>query len=54
MIRLSKVGFNKDRTEGFVFVEFVCFALCGGGNNVLLEKDSSEWKIKEQFEGWKY
>jgi hypothetical protein len=53
MIRLSKVGFNKDRTEAFVFVEFVCFALCGGGNNVLLEKDSSRWKIKEQFEGWK-
>ena len=53
MIRLSKVGFNTDRTEAFVFVEYICFALCGGGNNVLLEKNSSGWKVKEEFEGWK-
>jgi len=53
MIRLSKVGFNKDRTEAFVYVEFICSVLCGGGNNVLLEKNSGQWKVKEQFEGWK-
>ncbi len=53
MIRLSKVGFNTDKTEAFVFVEFICFSLCGGGNNVLLEKDFGVWKVKEQFEGWK-
>ena len=53
MIRVSKVGFNKDRTEAFVFVEFICPALCGGGNNVLLEKNFGEWKVKEQFDGWK-
>ncbi len=53
MIRLSKVGFNTDRTEAFVYVEFVCPALCGRGNHILLEKDFDEWKVKEQFEGWK-
>ncbi len=53
IIRLSKVGFNKDGTEAFVFAEFICFSLCGGGNNVLLEKNFGVWKVKEQFEGWK-
>ena len=38
IIRLSKVGFNEDGTEAFVFAEFICFSLCGGGNNILLEK----------------
>ena len=53
IIRLSKVGFNKDGTEAFVFAEFICFSLCGGGNNILLKKNFGVWKVKEQFEGWK-
>lgn len=53
IIQLSKIGFNKDRTEAFVFAEFICSPLCSGGNNILLEKNSGVWKVKEKFEGWK-
>lgn len=53
MIRLSKVGFNPERTEAFVYVEFICFALCGEGNQLLLERTDGVWKIKENFGGWR-
>jgi len=53
IIRLSKVGFNKDRTEAFVFIEFRCEPFCGRGDNVLLEKPVGVWKVKEVFVGWK-
>ena len=53
MIRLSKVGFNSEKTEAFVYVEFICPALCGEGNKLLLEKVDGVWKIKENFGGWR-
>lgn len=53
IIRLSKVGFNSEKTQAFVYVEFICFALCGEGNEFLLEKADGVWKIKETFGGWR-
>jgi hypothetical protein len=53
ILRLTKVGFNKDRTEALVYVEFICPLLCGGGGNVLLEKHSGAWRVKERFDVWK-
>lgn len=53
MIRLSKVGFNKDTNLAFVYVEFLCSALCGGSDNVLLEKKNGTWKIREIHSGWR-
>jgi len=52
-IRLSKVGFNSEKTQAFVYVEFICFALCGEGNQLLLEKADGVWKIKQNFGGWR-
>jgi len=51
MIRLSKVGFNREKNQAFVYVEFFC-PLCGGSNHLLLEKENGLWKIKEDFGGW--
>lgn len=52
MITLSKVGFNKNRTEAFVKVEFVFCPLCSHGDKILLEKKFGKWRIKENFGGW--
>ena len=51
MVRLSKVGFNQERNEAFVYIEYFC-PLCGFGSYVHLEKESGLWKIKERFGGW--
>lgn len=50
-IRLSKVGFNKQMSQAFVYVEYLCI-LCGGGNHFLLEKENGVWIIKEKFAAW--
>lgn len=50
-IRFSGVGFNRQRNRAFVFTQFVCSALCGSSNFILLEKVEGNWKIKEIFEG---
>ena len=50
-IRLSQAGFNHDRTQAFVEIEYFC-PLCGFGSHVLLEKENGSWKIKEEFNGW--
>lgn len=53
VIRLSKVGFNKERTEAFVYVEYTGpFVLGGFGKNILLERNSGVWRVKGQFVGW--
>lgn len=51
MIRISRIGFNKEKTQSFVYVEFFC-GLCGGSHHLLLEKENGVWQIKEDFGGW--
>jgi len=50
-IRFSSVGFNSQRNEAYVFTRFVCYALCGSTDFLLLEKVEGNWKIKEIFQG---
>lgn len=52
VIRLSSVGFNKDNTEAFAYVELIYCPLCGQGDKVLLKKHSGVWKIEEKFSSW--
>lgn len=51
MVKLSQVGFNRDKTQAFVYIEYFC-PLCGFGNYILLEKENGNWKVKETFGGW--
>lgn len=52
VVRLSHVGFNKNRTETFLYAELIQCPLCGGGDFYLLEKTNDSWKIKETFFAW--
>ena len=51
MIRLSKIGFNKGKTEAFVYVELLFCALCSQSDYLLLEKLDGIWTVKEAFIG---
>jgi hypothetical protein len=52
MISLSKVGFNNDRDEAFVRVEYIFCPLCSHGGFVLLRKQWGVWRVVENFGGW--
>ena len=41
----SRVGFNRNSSQAFVFVTHWCRSLCGEGNFYLLEKENEEWKV---------
>jgi hypothetical protein len=49
---LSRVGFNKDKTQALVFVAFICGGLCGEGNYFLLTKNEGQWKIEKKLFAW--
>jgi hypothetical protein len=51
VIKFSQVGFNHDKTQAFVDIDYFC-PLCGFGKHVLLEKENGKWKIKQEFNGW--
>lgn len=52
VIRLSRIGFDRNRTEALVYVELINCPLCGGADFVQLEKKSGVWKIKERVNLW--
>lgn len=52
MIRLSRVGFNRARTEALVEIELIYCPLCSFGQTVLLRKMMGVWKIQEKYGGW--
>ena len=49
---LSRVGFNKDRTEALVYYTYSCGGLCGQGQYVLLRKRDGHWKIEKESMTW--
>lgn len=50
-IRFSRIGFNKERTQAFVDVEYLC-ALCGFGKHLLLVKIDGSWIVRGEFYNW--
>jgi len=47
LITLSRIGFNRDHTEAFVYDTYSCGGLCGEGNYVVLTKIGSVWWIQD-------
>jgi hypothetical protein len=52
IITLSRVGFNKDKSQALVFVAHSCGWLCGEGNYILLEKKDGVWKVEKKSMTW--
>ena len=52
IITLSRVGFNKEKTQALVYVGISCGGLCGGGSFMFLEKRNGKWSIRGNRNLW--
>jgi len=52
LLTLSEIIFNKKHNRALVSYSFVCGALCGFGNVLVLTKVGENWKIYKTCEGW--
>jgi hypothetical protein len=51
-LTLSRVGFNKDRTEALVNTGWMRGALTGEGHYFLLSKRNGEWRVERSAATW--
>ncbi len=49
---LSRVGFNRERTQALVYMGTMSHYLAGAGFFYLLEKERGSWKVKGQLMVW--
>lgn len=52
LIYFSRVGFNLQRDQAFVYLADSCGGLCGQGSYVLLKKEATGWKIQQKKGLW--
>ena len=52
IVRLSRVGFNADRSRAILSVSGSCGPLCGSGDYVVLEKKSGKWRVLGRVMAW--
>jgi hypothetical protein len=52
IIFFSKVGFNAEMNQAFLYAGRQCGGLCGAGQYILLVKEESVWKIKQKLNLW--
>jgi hypothetical protein len=52
MVSFTRVGFSDNRRQALVEVSRSCGSLCGGGYNVLLEKQNGRWRVVQQINTW--
>lgn len=52
MLGLSKFTFNKDKTLGMLYFEFICGAKCGEGSIILIKKTNNKWSIEKEYTLW--
>lgn len=51
-VSFSQVGFDIEKKHSFVYMQFYCGSLCGGGNYILLEKENGKWKETKRAMLW--
>jgi hypothetical protein len=51
-MHISRIGYNRDRTQSFLYVGYVCGGLCGSGQIFLLAKEKDQWKILHTAMTW--
>jgi len=51
-VSVSRVGYNKQKTQAIVTIGVVYAPLAGAGAIILLVKDGYEWKVKDTMMTW--
>jgi hypothetical protein len=49
---LSRVGFNKEKTQALIYYTYVCGGLCGQGQYILLTRKDDKWTIEKESGTW--
>jgi hypothetical protein len=49
---LSRVGFNKDKTQAFLYSDFLSGPVNGAGHYILFEKINDKWNEVSRFRCW--
>lgn len=52
LTELSRVGFNRERTQALIYMGTMSHYLAGAGFFYLLEKEGDSWKVKDQVMVW--
>src|SRR5262245_9928607 len=52
ILRLSRIGFNSDKSQALIFVAHSCGLLCGEGNYFVMAKKDGEWTIVKELTTW--
>lgn len=52
LFTFSRVGFNLARDQAFLYLEYGCGWLCGGGDYIFLNKETGRWQIKHTRNIW--
>jgi len=51
-VSVSRVGFNRDRTEALVYRSYICGGLCGYGSVLFLKRADNRWKVETKATLW--
>jgi hypothetical protein len=51
-ITISRVGFNKEKTQAFAYVARHCDVLCGSSWYYFLVKRNDKWTLQERLNAW--
>jgi hypothetical protein len=51
-VGLSRIGFNREMNQAFVYFEHGCGGLCGSGIYLLLGKGEVGWKVSRVLRAW--
>jgi hypothetical protein len=52
LLFFSRIGFNSQHNQAFLYVGNSCGGLCGAGSYVLLRKECDSWKIEQEQDLW--
>ncbi|MFT3918915.1 hypothetical protein [Cloacibacterium sp.] len=52
LLRLSRIGFNKSKTQAFFYYDKTSGMLTGSGNYILFEKQNGKWTLKSSYMNW--
>jgi hypothetical protein len=52
LLTVSRPVFNKEFTKAYIRFGYSCGELCGGGEDMIIEKVNDRWTIIEYVSGW--
>lgn len=52
LLTVSMPIFNRDFTKAYIRFGYSCGELCGGGEDMIIEKIGDKWTVSQHLGGW--